>query len=1016
MKRFLSCLVSLSILVVTPAPSAWAQFAQAVRGVPATSAPGAQSGALRLGSQVQIPSLGATVAPLTAGFVPSAVPSALPESMPLADVSAAPIAASVESVAVVPVADSPIVAAQGQLSETGKELAAPAAKPESTLERLFAGALGRAVLGSEPVAALAARAAVPSGLERASLRPGSSANLIPSAPNGAPSASRGSKVLGVFKALGLFALGASAAVGLQLGAVALAPALFAVVPVAAVWAVSGGVFLFPVGLYARYRLSRRDSPRLSKIKTVMDLALGAYTGALFIAAPSLAVVLGGASLLAATAPAAGFLSGLAARGNPLLDSVMIWGALGLTPLVMAAAATGGLALAPILGMMALPAMTTIAFFLGRAITAAEKGLPFSVPGSIQKIRFPSFQWVMTGVVFALLTGYSAVHANMAFFAWQFLSFRQPTAWDKAKPLWKNLLNKAANFDLLYLGLLAFTAATGFTSPLTFLVIAFSGERAAVWTEKLLTRFLPRAKPAPSTEAAPVADPLQFNKPSRWPQFHYWAKFAALLGSMVGVGVMTGITVFGLHSLMTSFIPAVVISFIPFFFAQQIIKALMKSTPAEEAQDPEFFSIMRDLRERINVDRRAKGKKEIPMPEMVIDPMPLPNAYATGRSPSKALVGVTVGIKAMTLDAENVRDGVARLVSSIPADSKAFKVFRLAVAGSVAGVSLEATPAEVQSAVLKADKTELKALGVRMLRGVLGHEFSHVMDRHMLTGSAAGAISATIAFASYGMMWAVGHAQIAVQKAFDRILGRRPETPAAASKPGAEGSGSNKTLAVDPISIGVAAKSLPALLKLFAALWVPIVVQIMQMAASRNNEGMADEDGALLSDDPQALALALGMLTTWQPKAGFKLPGAYLPRMAGLAHLMTVNPFQQAQEAGVLPKLDAATSAAVGKADDFLFNLFITHPDTMVRIQKLHDMAEALRASKQGGSSGGVKNVSAAPAGDFKVGDKVRPVDPAFLAAFGPVGEVTYVGDDGRVEVMFPSGSGGMFPKRFFEKI
>ena len=321
-----------------------------------------------------------------------------------------------------------------------------------------------------------------------------------------------------------------------------------------------------------------------------------------------------------------------------------------------------------------------------------------------------------------------------------------------------------------------------------------------------------------------------------------------------------------------------------------------------------------------------------MPEMVIDPMPVPNAYATGRSPFKALVGVTVVMREMTLDAENVRTGVARLVSSVPADSKAFSVFRLAVSGSVKGVSLSATQAEVQAALLQADRAELKALGVRMLRGVLGHEFSHVMDRHMLSGSIAGAITSSISFASYGVLWAVTRVQGAAKKVLDRILGR----------PSAEG---GKSIA-DPLSLGVAAKSLAALLKLFAALWVPVMVQIVQMASTRNNEGLADEDGALLSEDPESLALALGMLTTWRPKAGFVLPDGVMPRMAALSHLMTVNPLQQAQEAGVLPPLDPVTSAVVGKGDDFLFNLFITHPDTMVRISKLADMADAMRASRK----------------------------------------------------------------------
>ncbi|MEK7383993.1 MAG: hypothetical protein AAB262_12010, partial [Elusimicrobiota bacterium] len=72
-------------------------------------------------------------------------------------------------------------------------------------------------------------------------REGDASQSVPSSPNGAPNAPRGSKLFGAAKALGLFALGAGAAIGLQIGAAALAPALFAVVPAAAVWAVSGGL-------------------------------------------------------------------------------------------------------------------------------------------------------------------------------------------------------------------------------------------------------------------------------------------------------------------------------------------------------------------------------------------------------------------------------------------------------------------------------------------------------------------------------------------------------------------------------------------------------------------------------------------------------------------------------------------------------------------------------------------------------------------------------------------------------
>jgi Zn-dependent protease with chaperone function/MFS family permease len=961
-KRLVAGLVSLALILVAPPPSAWAQFAEIARSVPSggSSAAGSAAGAVPLGAGAAIPALTLSSrispslsaapsarAPLAVAVLPAAAAAAPAAAAPAPALSPAPAAVSA-SFAALPEPSRPEPSARAELAGTGRALKAPETRPALELERLFTGAASRAAL-SDDVAP-----AAPSGLEAAALPELAPASAraedrgpdVP-APASVRASRPASKLFGALKSAGRVGLAAAAVVGLNAAAVAVAPALFAVVPVAAVWAVSSGVLLFPAALYARWRLAKRDSPRLGKVKVLLDLALGAYAGALVVAAPGLALTLSSAGVFTAVLPAAGLAAGLAARGAPFLNSVLVWGALGFAPLAIGAAAVGGLALAPIAGMLALPAMTTIAFFLGSLISSAETGRAFSVPGTIHKMRFPSFPWVMLGVVFALLTGYSAVHANAAFLVWNLLGLRSPSKWDRTKPLWKNVLNKAASFDLVYLGLLAFTASGGFASPLTFLVIAFSGERAAVWTERLLTRFLPKAAPAPSTLFAPVPDDAASAAPARRPRYHYWAKTFAILSAMAGVGLMMGLTVFGLHSLLTGMLPAVALAVLPFWFATKIIKLVMRDKAADEKSDPEVFAAVRGLREKINAKRRARGRKEIPMPEIVDDPLPLANAYATGRDPFHALVGVTAGLKDLTLDPENVRDGVARLIADAKPGSKAFKVYRLAIAGTISGVTEGSSAADVQAAVLKADRVELKALGVRMLTGVLGHELSHVMDRHMLSGAIAGAVSSTIAFASYGVMWAVGHAHVGAGRLLDKLLGRRaPEaSPEAGAEAEAAAEGGSRTLLVDPISIGVAVKSLPALLKLFAALWVPVMTQIVQMASSRNSEGLADEDGALLTGDPQALALGLGLLTTWRPRTGYTLAGINLPGVTALSFLMTVNPLQQAAAAGALPKLDAATEAVIGKGDDFLSDLFVTHPDTARRIDKLSDMADSLRAAK-----------------------------------------------------------------------
>ncbi|MDP3541925.1 MAG: MFS transporter [Elusimicrobiota bacterium] len=997
MKRIIAASVSLSLILVSAPLPAWSQVSSAMTGS-ASGVSGSAAGAARNGAipQLAMPALsltapalsGALSAPMANSPVPGAnrrAPisaaspveqrQALAIAVPLAAEAPAPLAAATPQIpASKSAALSPVTADANSLAAARLDVAeaagaiqrGPTSSSRWAAARMMDRLLGVEEAGErEPVV----EGLPPAGILSAGLTPASASERSglasvpsPQAPENAPGRS---KLGGALKTVATFAAGAGLTIGLQLAAVALFPAIFGVVPVAAVWAVSSGLLLFPVALYARYRLAKRDSPRLNKVKLILDLSLGAFTGAALIAVPSLGLVLSTAGVLTAAAPLLAVAGGRWFGSNSLADTVLTWAVLGFTPAVVGVASAAGLiGLAPIVGLMMLPVMTTIAFFLGRLIHSAETGAPFSVPGSMQKIRFPSFQWVMIGVVFALLTGYSAVYTNVAFGVWTLLGGRSGNALStfRVNSVWtflKKILSYIT-FNRLYFALFAYTAFTGFASPLTFLVIAFAGERASVWTDKLLGRILPKAAPAPSARTAPVEDPSRLDDaPPKWPAFHYWAKSFLMLGSMAGIGVLLSFTVFGVTSLLTNLGIAAVLAFVPFFFAKKIIKLVMKAKPTTKEQDPEFFEIMEGLRDRINAGRRAKGKKEIPMPEMVIDPMDAPNAYATGRSPFAAMVGVTRGIKAMTLEPEIVRDGVVRLIASTDAGSKEFKVFRRAIAGSVTGVPADAKPSEVASSVLKADRSELKALGVRMLRGVLSHEFSHVMDRHMLSGSIGGAIASGVAFASYGVMWAVGHAKVMVQKA----LGLAPKEAAEDERAaGVEGPGS-KTHAVDPISTGVILKSLPALLRLFAALWAPVVLQVLQMASSRNNEGMADEDGALLSEDPESLALALGLLTTWRPGAGFRLPGAAVPRAASLQHIMIVNPLEQLDNAGALPRTSA--SGGPTRADDLIFELFITHPNTGVRVRKLWDMSEAMRGTRpkprppEDGGGGGTK-VSFAP--------------------------------------------------------
>jgi heat shock protein HtpX len=188
----------------------------------------------------------------------------------------------------------------------------------------------------------------------------------------------------------------------------------------------------------------------------------------------------------------------------------------------------------------------------------------------------------------------------------------------------------------------------------------------------------------------------------------------------------------------------------------------------------------DAPELYSIVQELAGNAGIPMPRLYMIESDTPNAFATGRNPSHAAVAVTRGIMRIC------------------------------------------------------DREELK--------GVIGHELSHVLNRDILISSIAATLAGAVMMIATWVRWG----------AMFGGLGDRDER---------QGSG-----------IGL----------LLIALLAPIAASLIQLAISRTREYQADASGAKLAHNPLLLANALRKLEA----ANERRP---LDASPATAHLFIVNP-------------------------------------------------------------------------------------------------------------------------------
>lgn len=91
----------------------------------------------------------------------------------------------------------------------------------------------------------------------------------------------------------------------------------------------------------------------------------------------------------------------------------------------------------------------------------------------------------------------------------------------------------------------------------------------------------------------------------------------------------------------------------YFFSDSIVLRMSRARVLEEQEAPALFRMVRELTERAG----------IPMPRVAIVPDPTPNAFATGRSPSRAVVAVTEGLMRL-VDPRELRGVIAHELAHV----------------------------------------------------------------------------------------------------------------------------------------------------------------------------------------------------------------------------------------------------------------------------------------------------------------------------------------------------------------
>ena len=113
----------------------------------------------------------------------------------------------------------------------------------------------------------------------------------------------------------------------------------------------------------------------------------------------------------------------------------------------------------------------------------------------------------------------------------------------------------------------------------------------------------------------------------------YAKTAMLLAALTAIFVAMGAAIGGQQGMVIAFLVALAMNVFSLWNSDTMVLKMYGAHEVDERSAPEYYGLVRELAQRA----------ELPMPRVYVIDSPQPNAFATGRSPTRAAVAASTGL-------------------------------------------------------------------------------------------------------------------------------------------------------------------------------------------------------------------------------------------------------------------------------------------------------------------------------------------------------------------------------------